>query len=72
MGVSNCFKLAEHILQQKVTEIIGVARGVGCRTPPPPPIEMQPMIKMPQKKTIVSSVSASFSTFAYNSKRVQQ
>ena len=32
-----------------------------------PPIEMLPMIKTSQKKTIVSSVSVSFSIFAYNS-----
>ena len=49
---------------------MGVAKGgQGAQGPP---TEMLPMIKMSQKNTIVSSVSVSFSIFAYNSTRVQQ
>ena len=43
----------------------------GAARDPSPPIEMPQMIKMSQK-SLVSSVSVSFSIFAYNSTRIQQ
>ena len=55
----------------RIPEVIGVARGEGPREPALPLIKMPPMIKMSQK-SLVSSVSVSFSIFAYNSTRVQQ
>ena len=48
------------------TTDIGVAGGAR-----PPAIEMLPMIKMSQKKTIVSSLLVFFSIFAYNSNQQQ-
>ena len=59
------------LFSASVRNTIGVARGggQGARVFP---IEMLLMIKMSKNKTIVSSVSLSFSIFAYNGTRVQQ
>ena len=50
---------------------IGEARG-GAKGPGPPPNSNATNDKNVTKKTIVSSVLVSFSTFAYNSTRIQQ
>ena len=54
------------ILSQNHWRSQGVAEGIGA-----PSIKMPPMTKICQK-SLVSSISVSFSIFAYNSTRVQQ
>ena len=58
-------KLTPNLYFQLIAGIGEGARGLG------PPIEILPMIKMSQK-SLVFSVSVSFSILAYNGARVQQ